>query len=97
MQALSQMASENQSRQPPRRKVGGVDPQRVAEVQKRFRDQGVNLREWAKANGVKEKLAYEVFSGRRSCLRGESHRVAVLMGLKDAPASAPAAPGSDLN
>lgn len=49
---------------------------------------GFNLRgesqaAWARRYGVSRHLLCEILHGRRKCLRGESHRIAVLLGIKE--------------
>lgn len=47
-----------------------------------FDRKGVPIAAWARAHGVSASLVYEILAGRKKCLRGSSHRVAVLLGLK---------------
>lgn len=47
-----------------------------------FRDQGINVRAWAIEHGFNPGLVYSVLRGERKCLRGQSHDVAVALGLK---------------
>ena len=49
-----------------------------------FERRGLSIAAWAGQNGVHANLVYEILAGnpRRRCLRGQSHRVAVLLGLK---------------
>jgi len=49
---------------------------------KNFRDAGVNVKEWARSRGFNPALVYSVLRGERKCLRGQSHEVAVALGLK---------------
>jgi gp16 family phage-associated protein len=51
-------------------------------IWKSFRDQGVNVRAWAIEHGFNPGLVYSVLRGERKCLRGQSHDVAVALGLK---------------
>ena len=59
--------------------------QRAAAVRARFSANGVNASEWARRKGLPVKLVHAVLSGKRPCRRGESHRIAVALGIKDAP------------
>lgn len=43
---------------------------------------GVSISQWAAANGLNVMVVYAVLSGRRKGNRGETHRAAVLLGLK---------------
>jgi gp16 family phage-associated protein len=49
---------------------------------KRLHTKGVTIKDWALSNGFKPKVVYTVLQGRSKCLRGESHHVAVALGLK---------------
>lgn len=44
---------------------------------------GISLSEWARAHGFSAPLVYQVLSGKRKGVRGESHRIAVALQLKD--------------
>lgn len=48
----------------------------------RFIYEGRSIADWARTNGFSPKLVYEVMAG-RPALRGKSHIIAVLLGLKD--------------
>ena len=47
-----------------------------------FSDTGISVAEWARVQGFSTGLVYQVLEGRRKCLRGQSHRIAVALGLK---------------
>lgn len=47
-----------------------------------FEDSGISVAEWARARGFSTSLVYQVLEGRRKCLRGQSHRIAVALGIK---------------
>ncbi len=47
-----------------------------------FKERGVSLSYWARRHGFSESLVYQVLSGKRRACRGESHRIAVALGLK---------------
>lgn len=49
---------------------------------RRFRAEGVNVRAWAIERGFHPGLVYSVLRGERKCVRGQSHQVAVALGLK---------------
>lgn len=57
-------------------------PQQVKQL---FAQHGLSIREWAAARGFSESLVYAVLSGKNKALRGQSFRIAVALGLKDAP------------
>lgn len=56
------------------------DPYAVARDE--FARNGVSISAWAVANGFTRSLVYEVLAGRKKCLRGNSHKIAVLLGIK---------------
>lgn len=56
---------------------------RLAAAKARFKRVGYSQRAFAKELGVHEGLVTEVLSGRKKCIRGDSHRIAVALGLKD--------------
>lgn len=53
-----------------------------AQVQTWFRESGVAVVDWAAQNGFSPALVYAVMKGNRKCLRGESHLIAVALGMK---------------
>jgi len=53
------------------------------QVRGAFERSGVPIAEWARARGYSVDLVYQVLEGRRRCLRGQSHKIAVELGLKD--------------
>lgn len=57
--------------------------QRLAEARARFRRVGYSQRQFAEELGVDPSLVGHVLSGKRRGLRGDSHRIAVALGLKD--------------
>ena len=44
--------------------------------------QGITIAQWAREHGVHDSLVREVLAGRKKCLRGMSHNIAVLLGMK---------------
>lgn len=44
---------------------------------------GISIAEWARENKFSRALVYQVLEGKRRCLRGQSHRIAVALGLKE--------------
>ena len=60
-------------------------PQRLkslAEANAVFEDTGISKAAWARAHKVSRAVVYQVLSGKKKGLRGQSHKVAVLLGLK---------------
>lgn len=52
------------------------------EVRKKFRSAGLSVSDWASERGFNPILVYAVLAGNRKCLRGQSFRIAVSLGLK---------------
>lgn len=48
-----------------------------------FDESGISIAEWARAEGFSVALVYQVIEGRRKCMRGQSHQIAVSLGLKN--------------
>lgn len=44
---------------------------------------GKSVSSWARANGFNVRLVHEVLSGRKLGRRGDCHKIAVLLGMKD--------------
>ena len=57
-------------------------PKPLAQARAEFGHRGESIAEWARSHGFTRSLVYEVLAGRKKCLRGDSHRIAVLLGLK---------------
>lgn len=47
-----------------------------------FDESGVSVAEWARVNGFSSALVYQVLEGNRKCLRGQSHQIAIALGIK---------------
>ncbi len=52
------------------------------EIKEQFFQRGLTVRDWAREHGVSEYTVYDILLGRKKGIRGESHKVAVLLGLK---------------
>ncbi|HEY9105235.1 MAG TPA: hypothetical protein VIN58_01060 [Roseateles sp.] len=61
----------------------------IRKVRDGFRVHGVSVAGWAKANNLSAPLVHRILAGHMKCTRGESHRAAVLLGLKKGEASSP--------
>lgn len=61
----------------------GCSVKTVEEVRKEFERAGQSMTGWAQTYGYPVYLVQQVLSGRSRCLRGKSHEIAVLLGLKD--------------
>lgn len=57
-------------------------PKTRQQVRAEFDRKGVSIAAWAREHQVSRSLVYEILAGRKKCIRGNSHRVAVLLGLK---------------
>lgn len=58
-------------------------PRSLKEAREAFHRAGKSVKTWAQENGVSVALTYEVLAGKRKCLRGQSHKIAVKLGIKD--------------
>ncbi|WP_081673800.1 DNA-binding protein [Pseudomonas cremoricolorata] len=56
--------------------------QACAQARKRLASQGLSARQWAVMNGLTPSTVYAVLNRQKKCLRGASHRAAVLLGIK---------------
>ena len=54
----------------------------VADVRNELKKRGISVSEWARAHRVSAPLTYQILAGRKVGLRGQSHEIAVLLGLK---------------
>lgn len=54
-----------------------------AEVRAEFARTGQSISAWARANGVQVNTVYAILDGKKKGLRGEAHKVAVLLGIKN--------------
>lgn len=54
----------------------------ATEARAEFDRKGLSIAAWARANRVGKSLVYEILAGHKKCKRGDSHRVAVLLGMK---------------
>lgn len=55
----------------------------VEEVREDFRIRGISISQWARQHRLSEAIVSGVLRGEKKGLRGESHRAAVLLGIKD--------------
>ncbi len=53
------------------------------EVKERFAREGKTVAGWARSNGVDARLTATILKEERACRSGQSHKIAVLLGLKD--------------
>lgn len=57
-------------------------PRTSEDVRREFQRKGISISEWATANGFSTNLVFEVLAGRKKGVRGQSHKIAVKLGLK---------------
>lgn len=55
------------------------------EVYAEFVANGINISEWSKEHGFSRYTVHDLLRGKRIGRRGESHKVAVALGLKSDP------------
>lgn len=55
----------------------------ATEVRAEFQRKGISISAWAMANSFSPNLVFEVLSGRKKGDRGQSHKIAVALGLKE--------------
>lgn len=66
--------------------AGGLSKERARRLKlarESFHRSGKSVAEWAREHGFSAALVYMVLGGKRTCLRGQSHRIAVKLGIKD--------------
>jgi len=54
----------------------------IKQVRNDFYDSGVSIAEWARNNNFSPDLVYRVLANNRIPQRGESHKIAIKLGLK---------------
>lgn len=57
--------------------------QACQEARERLERQGITVKDWAEQHGLTASTVYAVLNGQKKCLRGKSHRAAVLLGIKE--------------
>ncbi|WP_079227324.1 DNA-binding protein [Pseudomonas putida] len=56
-------------------------------ARQRLEMQGVTAKDFAIQNGLHPSTVYAVLNGQKKCSRGEAHRAAVLLGIKNTEAT----------
>lgn len=59
-----------------------ISAEKIAEKRGWFANHGIALSHWADQHQVKRNVLYQVLEGKSRCTRGESHKIAVLLGLR---------------
>lgn len=57
-----------------------------AEAKRQFEAHGLSIAVWAKEHGFAPRSVYAVLNGHAPAKRGQAHRIAVALGIKQAPA-----------
>ena len=57
--------------------------QACQEARDRLGRLGISTKDWADKHRFNPSTVYAVLNGQKKCLRGEAHRAAVLLGIKD--------------
>lgn len=60
-----------------------IDPKTLERAKKRIHSQGKTVRQWAEENNFKTLLVYRFLQGTQKGRNGESHRIAVALGVKE--------------
>jgi gp16 family phage-associated protein len=55
----------------------------VEEARNWFTKKGLSVVDWSIARGFNPTLVYSILQGKRKCLRGQSHRIALALRLKE--------------
>ncbi len=53
------------------------------EARAALRTKGLSIRKWAVSNGLSVEVVRAVLNGKSKCTIGQSHKVAVLLGIKE--------------
>lgn len=59
-----------------------ISEQALESARARLEYHGETVQAWAARHDVSPSTVYEVLAGRKKCRRGDAHRVAVLLGIK---------------
>ncbi len=54
----------------------------AAEARAELQAKGISITQWALAHKFSPNLVFEVLGGRKKCVRGQAHEIAVKLGLK---------------
>lgn len=60
-----------------------ISPEKLTLVKNEFFQNGRSVADWAREHQFPQSLVYAVLSGRSKARRGESHEIAVALGLKN--------------
>lgn len=62
--------------------IPNTQPYTPEQVKNFFRQSGIPISDWAKANGYSVNKVYQVLNGQLKGLRGSAHEIAIELGLK---------------
>lgn len=54
-----------------------------AEARAELKTKGISITQWAIANQFSPNLVFEVLGGRKKCVRGQAHEIAIKLGIKE--------------
>lgn len=54
-----------------------------SEVRNLFESNGISVAEWSRVHGFQVALVYRILRGEAKCRRGETHRIAIALGMKE--------------
>lgn len=57
-------------------------PRTARQVRAEFTRKGVAIAQWARDNDLSPTVVYQLLDGTKKAVRGQSHRAAVLLGMK---------------
>lgn len=55
----------------------------AAEARADLQAKGISITQWSIANKFSPNLVFEVLGGRKKCVRGQAHQIAIKLGLKE--------------
>ncbi|MCE4555590.1 DNA-binding protein [Pelomonas cellulosilytica] len=58
----------------------------VARVRADFNERGESIADWSRQHGFHPNAVYQVLGGYTQAMRGNAHRIAVALGIKQSPA-----------
>jgi gp16 family phage-associated protein len=59
-----------------------LDQSLLSQARQEFLEEGMSVADWARVHSFSLPLVYAVLKGRNHATRGESHKIAVALGLK---------------
>ena len=59
-----------------------VQPKSIEDARAEFTLRGQSIAEWSRERSFSASLVSDILAGRRKCLRGQSHNIAIALGIK---------------